>query len=116
MQSTPLPTGSVRTDKEPNGRKAIRDRDEAFREAVRTSALQDPMPTFKRLADSVGLSVDELIHHALVRWVAAGAEALITIDSLALSDLFDARKRNDWTAVAGIIDWLEAGRSGQGYP
>jgi hypothetical protein len=93
----------------------VADEHEAFREAVRASGLQDPMPTLRRLARSVGSSVEAIVHHALVRWVSAGSEALMTLDSLALEDLIAARKREDWEAVAGIIDWLEAGRSGKGY-
>jgi hypothetical protein len=91
------------------------DKHEAFRQAVQGSALQDPMPTLEALAGSVGLTVDEIVHHALVRWVAAGSEALMSLDSLALEDLIAARKREDWKAVAGIIDWLKVDRSGQGY-
>jgi hypothetical protein len=50
------------------------------------------------------------MHHALVRWVAAGSEALMSVDPRVLEDLRDARQREDWAAVAGIIDWLESGR------
>jgi len=53
--------------------------------------------------------VDDLIHHALVRWVAAGAEALMALEPRVLQDLAEARRREDWTAVAGIIDWLQTG-------
>lgn len=91
------------------------DQHEAFRQTVRASALQDPMPTLKALAKTVGLSAEEIVHHALVRWVAAGSEALMALDSLALQDLIAARKRADWKAVGGIIDWLEAGRSDKGH-
>jgi hypothetical protein len=45
-----------------------------------------------------------------VRWVSAGSEALLALDPRVLQDLIDAREREDWTAVAGIIDWLAAGR------
>ena len=55
------------------------------------------------------MPVDALIHHALVRWVSAGAEALLAIEPQALRQLIDARGREDWEAVAGIVDWLEAG-------
>lgn len=88
------------------------DKHEAFRQAVRDSSLQDPLPTLENLAREVGLTVDQVVHHALVRWVAAGSEALMTLDSLAFGDLIAARKRQDWNAVAGIIDWLEVGRGG----
>jgi hypothetical protein len=83
----------------------------AFAEAVEASKLQDPRPTFERLSDEVGVPVDDLMHHALVRWVAAGSEALLSIEPRVLQDLLDAREREDWAAVAGIIDWLASGRA-----
>lgn len=91
------------------------DEHELFRQTVRASSLQDPMPTLRALGGAVGLTIEEIIHHALVRWVSAGSEALMTISSLALEDLIDGRKREDWKSVAGIIDWLEAGTKGEGY-
>jgi hypothetical protein len=42
--------------------------------------------------------------------VSAGAEALLAIEPRVLDELIDARKREDWPTVAGIIDWLESGR------
>ncbi|MHB8512646.1 MAG: DUF6027 family protein [Actinomycetota bacterium] len=86
-----------------------------FRDAVELSKKVDPMPTFEALARSTSLPVDSIVHHALVRWVSAGSEALMALDSLALEELVAARKREDWQAVAGIIDWLDAGRRGEGY-
>jgi hypothetical protein len=70
----------------------------------------DPRPTFERLGEEVGIPVPELTHHALVRWASAGAEALMSLEPEVLRDLIDARRREDWTAVAGIIDWLDSGR------
>jgi ribose 1,5-bisphosphokinase PhnN len=35
--------------------------------------------------------------------------ALLAVEPQVLRDLLDARKREDRTAVAGMIDWLEAG-------
>jgi hypothetical protein len=81
----------------------------AFADAVAASRLQDPLPTFERLSANTGVPVDDLIHHALVRWVAAGSEALMSLEPRVLQDLVEARDREDWTAVAGIIDWLRAG-------
>jgi len=80
-----------------------------FKRTVDSSQLVDPMPTFRTLSANTGIPVDELVHHALVRWASAGAEALMAIEPQALRDLIDARHREDWTKVAGIIDWLEAG-------
>jgi hypothetical protein len=70
----------------------------------------DPYPTFQALAQETGIPVDDLVHLALVRWASAGAEALMATDPKVLDDLVAARKREDWGAVAGIVDWLEAGR------
>lgn len=80
-----------------------------FARQAEASLVVDPMPTFQALAGETGVPVDTLVHHALVRWASAGAEALLAIEPLVLEDLVAARQRNDWTAVAGIIDWLAAG-------
>ena len=80
--------------------------------ASRTAAarLVDPMPTFENLSAETGVPVDELVHYALVRWVSAGSEALLSIAPPVLDELASAREREDWAAVAGIVDWLVAGR------
>ena len=81
----------------------------AFAAQTRAAGLVDPMPTFRALSAETGVPVDELVHYALVRWASAGSEALLAVEPQALRDLIAARRREDWTAVAGIIDWLEAG-------
>lgn len=80
-----------------------------FARAVEASSAADPMPTFQNLSRATGVPVEALVHHALVRWTSAGAEALMAVEPQALRDLIDARRREDWEAVAGIVDWLEAG-------
>jgi hypothetical protein len=69
----------------------------------------DPMPTFTALSKETGVPVQTLVHLALVRWASAGAEALMAIEPQVLRELIAARAREDWSSVAGIIDWLEAG-------
>ena len=81
----------------------------AFAAQAEQSLTVDPMPSFRALAAETGVPVDALVHLALVRWASAGAEALMAIEPRVLRDLIAARKREDWTAVGGIIDWLEAG-------
>jgi hypothetical protein len=81
----------------------------AFADAVAASGLQDPRATFERLSEQTGIPVDDLVHHALVRWVSAGSEALMSLEPRVLEQLVEARRREDWTAVAGIIDWLRSG-------
>lgn len=81
----------------------------SFRQAVADSRLVDPMPTFRRLSETTGVPVDDLVHHALARWVSSGSEALLFIGPQVLRELIEARRAGDWPKVAGIIDWLEAG-------
>jgi hypothetical protein len=80
-----------------------------FARQAEATRVVDPMPTFQALSATTGVPVDTLVHYALVRWASAGAEALLAVEPRVLRDLIAARKREDWTAVAGIIDWLEAG-------
>ncbi|MDQ6918696.1 MAG: DUF6027 family protein [Candidatus Dormibacteraeota bacterium] len=88
---------------------AERDADQNFRDAVHGSRLVDPRPTFENLAASTGLTYEEVVHHALVRYASSGAEALLAIEPEALLSLIAARKAEDWERVAALIDWLEAG-------
>jgi hypothetical protein len=81
-----------------------------FARRAEEALIMDPMPTFEALSSTTGVPVDTLVHYALVRWVSAGSEALLSIRPQALDDLIAARDREDWPAVAGIIDWLAAGR------
>ncbi|HEY8813432.1 MAG TPA: DUF6027 family protein [Candidatus Dormibacteraeota bacterium] len=88
---------------------AATDADQNFRDAVRASLLSDPRPTFESLAANTGLTYEEVVHHALVRYASSGAEALLAIEPKALRDLIAARKAEDWKKVAALLDWLEAG-------
>jgi hypothetical protein len=87
----------------------LSDADQNFRDAVSASLLVDPRPTFENLAANTGLTYEEVVHHALVRYASSGAEALLAIEPQALRDLIAARKTGDWEKVAALIDWLEAG-------
>ena len=80
-----------------------------FARRVADALAVDPMPTFRNLSRTTGVPVDDLVHFALVRWASAGAEALLAIEPEVLRDLIAARAREDWAAVAGIVDWLDSG-------
>jgi hypothetical protein len=82
-----------------------------FARRAEDALVVDPMPTFSALSGVTGVPVDTLVHFALVRWVSAGSEALLAVEPQVLHDLVDARRREDWDAVAGIVDWLAAGWS-----
>jgi hypothetical protein len=82
-----------------------------FARRAEDARLVDPLPTFDALSRTTGVPVDTLVHFALVRWASAGSEALLSVEPQVLHDLIDARRREDWEAVGGIIDWLAAGLS-----
>lgn len=85
------------------------DADRNFRDAVALSKRTDPMPTLRQLAANTGLEVEDVVHYALVRYAAAGAEALLALEPQAVRDLIAARKEGNWEKVGALIDWLEAG-------
>jgi len=88
---------------------SAQDPNENFRTAVALSRLVDPRTTLENLARNTGLTYEDVVHHALVRYASSGAEALLAIEPQALRDLIAARKSEDWDKVAALIDWLEAG-------
>ncbi len=85
------------------------DSNQNFRDSVALSRLVDPRRTLENLARNTGLTYDDVVHHALVRYASSGAEALLAIEPQALRDLIEARKAEDWAKVGALIDWLEAG-------
>jgi hypothetical protein len=88
---------------------SAKDSNQNFRDSVALSMLADPRPTLENLARNTGLSYEEVIHHALVRYASSGAEALLAWDPHGLRELIAAREAEDWRKVGSIIDWLEAG-------
>lgn len=81
----------------------------AFRAEVRDSQLLDPMPGLSALAKSLGVPVEQVVHHALVRWSAAGSEALLASPPDLLVALRDAADAGDAARVRDIVDALLAG-------
>jgi len=88
---------------------SAQDSNQNFRDSVALSLVADPRPTLENLASNTGLTYEEVVHHALVRYASSGAEALLAWDPYALRELIAARKAEDWRKVGSIIDWLEAG-------
>ena len=88
---------------------APQDSNQNFRHSVALSRLVDPRPTLENLASNTGVSYEDVVHHALVRYASSGAEALLAWEPHALREVIAARKAEDWKKVAAIIDWLEAG-------
>jgi hypothetical protein len=83
-----------------------------FRAEVAASQLDDPMPGIQVLADRLGLPADQVAHHALVRWMTAGSEALLAAPPEMLVALRGAAEAGDVERVRGITDALLAGWDG----
>ncbi len=83
-----------------------------FRAQVAESRLLDPMPGIRELAGELDVPVDDVVHHALVRWSSAGAEALLAAPPEMLVALRDAADAGDMPRVRGIVDALLAGWDG----
>ena len=71
--------------------------------------MVDPMPGLQVLAGELGLPVDDVVHHALVRWSSAGAEALMAAPPEMQVALRDAADAGDVDRVRGIVAALLAG-------
>jgi hypothetical protein len=80
-----------------------------FRAEIAASLLDDPMPTFRTLAGSLGVPVEHVVHHALRRWAAAGSEALLSGPPAVLLELRDAADAGDLGKVRAIAGFLLAG-------
>ena len=80
-----------------------------FRAEVAASRMVDPMPGLQVLAGELGVPVDDVVHHALVRWSSAGAEALMAAPPEMLVALRDAADAGDVERVRGIVAALLAG-------
>ncbi len=80
-----------------------------FRAEVAASRLVDPMPGIDVLAANLGVPVDDVVHHALVQWSSAGAEALMAAPPEMLVALRDAADAGDVHRVQGIVAALLAG-------
>jgi hypothetical protein len=80
-----------------------------FRSEVAASRLVDPLPGLEVLARSLSVPLDDVVHHALVRWSSAGAEALLAAPPAMLVALRDAADEGDVTRVRGIVATLLAG-------
>ena len=81
-----------------------------FAAQVAAARMQDPQPTFARLSELTGVPLCDLEHYALVKFVTAGSEAILACGPDPLRDLIAAREAEDGPRVAGIIDWIAAGR------
>ena len=95
------------------------DPDANFKAQVAEYSRNDPLPTLHRLSQNTGIPVESLVRYILVRWAAAGSEALLalgprTIDELwevvttAEQDGTDAAKVAAFDKLRDMLSWLRA--------
>lgn len=91
-----------------------------FKREVAAGALVDPLPTLRNLADYVGLPVEAVARHALVKWVSAGSEALLEIGPAWVRRLAepvvgaeaagtDEARLAAYQELRGLLSWLATG-------
>lgn len=81
-----------------------------FAAQVADSTHRDPEPTLRKLSRLTGVPIKDLRHYALVKFVSAGSEAILALGPDPLNALMEARRVEDWARVAGLLDWIAAGR------
>jgi hypothetical protein len=91
-----------------------------FKREVAAGALVDPLPTLHNLADYVGLPVEAVARHALVKWVSAGSDALLEVGAPWVRRLAapvaraeaagtDDARLAAYEELRGLLGWLATG-------
>ncbi len=91
-----------------------------FKREVAAGALVDPLPTLRNLADYVGLPVEAVARHALVKWASAGSDALLEVGPEWVRRLAapvtraeaagtDDARLDAYAELRGLLGWLAAG-------
>jgi hypothetical protein len=91
-----------------------------FKREVAAGALVDPLPTLQNLADYVGLPLGAVARHALVKWAAAGSDALLEVGPAWVRRLVEPLERAEaagtdearltaYEELRGLLGWLAAG-------
>jgi hypothetical protein len=95
------------------------DPDASFKAQVREYSRNDPLTTLHRLAANTGIPVESLIRYILVRWAAAGSEALMALGPRTLDEMWevvaaaeddgsDAAKLAAFDKLRDMLSWLRA--------
>ena len=93
------------------------DKDANFKEQVREYSRNDPFTTLHRLSENTGIPVESLVRYILVRWTAAGSEALMALGPRTLDEMWevvteaeedgsDAAKVAAFTKLRDMLSWL----------
>jgi len=91
-----------------------------FKAEVANYTVVDPLPTLENLSQATGIPTPCLIRYVLVKWAASGADALLTLPPIVLTQMqqqvqqaeavgTDAARLRAYEALRQIIDWLQVG-------
>lgn len=95
------------------------DPDATFKAQVREYSRNDPFTTLNRLSENTGIPVESLVRYILVRWTAAGSEALMALGPRILDEMWevattaeqdgsDAAKIAAFDKLRNMLSWLRA--------
>jgi hypothetical protein len=93
------------------------DRDANFKSEVACYTTADPLPTLQNLSHGTGIPVGCLARYILVKWTASGAEALMAMGPIVLSQMqqqiaeaeaanTDEARLRAYEALRQMISWL----------
>ena len=95
------------------------DPDANFKAQVAEYSRNDPLTTLNRLSENTGIPVEALVRYILVRWAAAGSEALLALGPRTLDELWEvvtaaeddgteAAKLAAFAKLRDMLSWLRA--------
>jgi hypothetical protein len=95
------------------------DPDANFKAQVVEYSRNDPFTTLDRLSENTGIPVESLVRYILVRWTAAGSEALMALGPRTLDEMWevvttaerdgsDAAKLAAFDKLRHMLSWLRA--------
>ena len=96
------------------------DRHANFKAEVACYSTSDPMSTLENLSRGTGIPVGSLARYVLVKWAASGAEALMAMGPIVLTQMqqkideaeaagSDEARLRAYEALRQIVSWLAAG-------
>lgn len=91
-----------------------------FKAEVAAYSVADPLPTLENLSRATGIPVPALVRYILVKYVASGADAVLSMSPLVLRQMdehiakaeaagIDAARLHAYEALRQMIAWLRSG-------
>ncbi|MCL4860517.1 MAG: hypothetical protein KJZ93_13965 [Caldilineaceae bacterium] len=91
-----------------------------FKAEVAAFSVADPLPTLENLSQATGIPVPTLVRYILVKYVASGADAMLTMTPLVIRQMEEhiakaeavntaAARLRAYEALRQMIAWLSLG-------